>query len=127
MLVHKVGLLVEQLDEKRLDKTQHLGTTTLELAQVFLALTVRSVLLEELDAVSEFGQCLLQHVLVHFAARNLAGVVEVVLAVVGVVVQALLHLHRQVYHFLLLVHDLRGRPLHALQQLDQPILVLHQL
>lgn len=94
MFVHEIWLFIEQLNKERLDEAEHLGSTALKLIEIFFVLGVGGILLEKLNAISEFRQSLLEDVLVHLAAWYLARIVEIVLTVIWIVVQAFLHLHR---------------------------------
>lgn len=45
---------------------------------------------------------------------------------VRIIVQGLLHLHRQIYHFLLLSHQFGSGSLHPLNHFNETILIFHK-
>lgn len=57
---------------------------------------------------------------------HFARIVKTFFLVVGVIVQALLHFHRQIDHTFLFLNKLQCVSLHISQQLKQPPFVLHQ-
>ena len=69
-------LFVEELNEERFGETKQFRSTGLEHQKIFLALSIGRILLEVLDAISQFRESRLHDILKHFSSIDLTRIVK---------------------------------------------------